>query len=944
MKKLVYFLTFFVFLFSKTAFSQFYIVGQDPASVRWKEVQSPHFKIIFPEGYAAGARLYANTLEVSRKATLSTWLTKDVKPFTIVLHTKSTWANAMVLPAPLHGDFFEIPDQNLYPQIWQYQLSLHEYRHFAQMRKLYQGVGKAFYYIFGQSGPMALFGMFVPMWFVEGDAVYNETVYSKSGRGRMPSFWMDLKAQILEKRVYPYDKAVLGSYRDYVPDHYTLGYQLVQYGVQNYGYEMWAMAMDRVARRPYILKPFVNGLKKYSGLRKVKYYHKVMNTLQAGWKREATTKNITATEYLKIKKSPRSFTNYRFPVMLNDGSIIAEKTGIDDINRFVRIFPDGEEKVIFTPGFDYTESLSANDSLICWNEKQYDKRWSNRNFSIIKIYNFKTKRLTGVTSKTKLFAPDLSPDASKIVAVSVSETGTYSLVIVDAFSGKVISTFSTEDNLFFMTPKWSDDGRSVTATVLGKKGKSILLYHPETGVFKFVLPFGFTGINRPFKKGDRIVYTAAYDGTNNIYGINLTTRKVTQLSSVKYGAEDAVITKEGTLLFSDYTADGYRIAKLRREHQKKVTVNPVKTYGYPVDKQVTKNSFVLENTKIPDSNYKVQKYSRLKHLFNPHTWGPMLVDLNNYELTPNVTVASQNMLGTAVSTLGYYYDINEGTGKGKFTFDYYGWYPVIGFEADYGGRKQSWQDEDGNYHVATWQESNIKLNVSVPLRFIRNKWIRGFRPKVSIGESFIIQNGSLQNYPVDNITTLGYSVYLYNSLKRSKRDIYSKWSQTFYAVYNHAPFVSKTSHMGYLAGTFTFPGFIRHNGFKIYLAKEWKKTGYYSFSDYISVPRGYTGLIFNEMFALKADYYFPIAYPDLDIQSAAYFTRIYADLFFDYAWYQDASVTNASVTYSDIKSVGAELYTNWHFLSLPVNVVLGVRGTYKFNDSFKAEFLFGFGL
>jgi len=200
MKKLFLLTLILSFGLSKIGIAQFYILGQEPATVKWKQVTSPNFKIIFPKGYQKNALLYANTLELTHQTTLKPYLIKPQKPFTIVLHSKSTWANAMVLPAPLHGDFFEIPEQTLYPQIWQYQLSLHEYRHYAQMRKMYTGVGKAFSYIFGQAGPMALFGAFIPMWFIEGDAVYNETIHSKSGRGRLPSFSMDLKAQLLEKK------------------------------------------------------------------------------------------------------------------------------------------------------------------------------------------------------------------------------------------------------------------------------------------------------------------------------------------------------------------------------------------------------------------------------------------------------------------------------------------------------------------------------------------------------------------------------------------------------------------------------------------------------------------------------------------------------------------------------------------------------------------------
>jgi len=170
--------------------------------------------------------------------------------------------------------------------------------------------------------------------------------------------------------------------------------------------------------------------------------------------------------------------------------------------------------------------------------------------------------------------------------------------------------------------------------------------------------------------------------------------------------------------------------------------------------------------------------------------------------------------------------------------------------------------------------------------------------------------------------------------------MFSKWSQSIYAVYNHTPFATDPSSVGYLSGTFTFPGIMRHHGFKVFVGQQWKEKGSYPYSDYIPVPRGYNGLTIQDMTSLKVDYAFPIVYPDWDLQSAAYLTRIYAHLFFDYSQYTQLNFTG----FSHIGSTGIELYTNWHFLSLPVEFTLGVRGYYKFNTSYDVEFLFGFGL
>jgi hypothetical protein len=804
---------------------------------------------------------------------------------------------------------------------------------------MYDGVGKGLFYIFGQAGPSALFGVFVPFWFIEGDAVFNETIHSKSGRGRYPLFWMDLKAQVIDKKIYKYDKASLGSFKDYVPDHYTLGYQLVLHGALNYTYKMWNLALERVARRPYILKPFVNGMRIHSGMRKVKYYNHVIDSLQKVWKNEHKYKKITKIHYLKIYNKTKLFTSYRYPTLLTNGSIIAERNSIDDINRFVIILPDGTEKILFTPGFDYAESLSANDSLICWNEKRYDIRWSNRDFSIIKIYNFKTKKLKVISHKSCYFAPSLSPDASRIVVSSVSPEGINSLNIFDISSGKILQTFTTDSNYYFTTPLWSSDGKTITTTIIGDKGKTILLYHPESNKADLLLPFSHIDISRPYKSGDNVYFTGTWHGENDLYELNITTGNIFRILISEYGAFDAVVTNN-KLLFSNYTADGYKIATANLNILQKEKTDIKKTFIYPIDKLVKRNTFVLEDTIVPEAKFTDKKYTKAGHIFNIHSWGPFLIDVNNYNFIPNAVIMSQNILGTAVSTLGYYYNTNEQRGKVKFTFDYTGLFTVLGFEANYGKRHETYIDSTGISHSINWQETDIAFNTYIPFKFIKSKWIKGFTPSISVGEKLLkMSKGSEFSFNEDHFTILSYSLYGYNKLKRSRLDLYSKWSQSIVTLYKHTPFSDKPGYVALVAGIFTFPGIIKHQGIKIYAGKQWMLEGNYPFSNYIRTPRGYSNLSFTNMTSLQSDYAFPIAYPDWDIPSAFYLTRIYAHVFYDYAYF-----LNSYSVYENISSCGAELYTDWYFLSLPVQITLGIRVSYTFKSTFVPEFLFGFGI
>jgi hypothetical protein len=50
------------------------------------------------------------------------------------------------------------------------------------------------YYLAGDDGLSLAINAAVPDWFYEGDAVYNETVHSKQGRGRIPFFTNQYKS------------------------------------------------------------------------------------------------------------------------------------------------------------------------------------------------------------------------------------------------------------------------------------------------------------------------------------------------------------------------------------------------------------------------------------------------------------------------------------------------------------------------------------------------------------------------------------------------------------------------------------------------------------------------------------------------------------------------------------------------------------------------------
>ena len=296
--------------------SQFYDLGQDPASLKWKQIKTTHFNVIYPSKMEKNGQEMANLLEFYYTP-VSLSLNQKPRRISVVLHNQSVISNASVPWAPKRIEFYTCPDQESYPQPWLDQLALHELRHVVQVDKINHGFSRGLYYVFGEQATAAIIGAFVPFWFLEGDAVVTETLLSQAGRGRVPSFSMELRAQLLEKGRFSYDKAVYGSFRDYTPDHYILGYNMVGSVRKKYGAAVWDRALTTVSRYPFIITPFNHGLRKSTGKGKVKLYKECMHTLDSLWRIQ--DKELSLTPFKKISGNRKKrYTSYRNASYIND--------------------------------------------------------------------------------------------------------------------------------------------------------------------------------------------------------------------------------------------------------------------------------------------------------------------------------------------------------------------------------------------------------------------------------------------------------------------------------------------------------------------------------------------------------------------------------------------------------------------------------------------------
>lgn len=904
-----------------SVYSQLFQTGEDPASLKWQQINTEKFQLIFPEGFEKQAQYFANAFDQAYKLVPQSLKTTPRK-ISILIHNQSVISNGMTPWAPARIEAYATPPQSTYAENWFNQLAIHELRHVVQIEKMNTGLTKVLGVVFGQQAAAAVFGTYLPWWFIEGDAVVTETALSHSGRGRLPSFEMPLKAQLLEKGIYSYEKATHGSFMDHTPNPYELGYQIVAYGRSKYGSKMWENALENVARKPFSITPFSSSIKNTTGLSKQEFYQNSMEFLKEKW--EKIQSELILSDYYPITKTPEHFSNYLNPVFKSDGSTIAFKTSMDELNQIVSINQSGKENVLLTIGSSYKESLSLGANILCWAEIESDPRWSHRSYSVIKLFNTETNVLSDLTHKSRFFSPQINRQGTKIAAIEVSPENKYSLVIIEVSNGHEVVRFESEDGAFLMHPTWSDNSNEIVMTILNEKGKNIRILNLENGQRTDLLDFSFAEISRPQFVGNRIFFIASYSGIDNVYAFDRISKKVTKITSVKFGVGNFTLNStKKQLILSNYSSNGFGLVKQKIDPQKEIPFSEINIQQFSfADEMKKQEKGIVEVDKENMKSYEIKKYPKTNGLFNFHSWYPFSMDLDDYEAKPGLTFMSQNMLGTAITSLGYEYDLNEKLGKYYANFKYRGWYPVVDLNLEYGKERGVYRYADSLDQMHEIQflfnEFETSIGISQPLNFSKNTFVSGLTPFVRFENTHRnIENKVDLEFEESSFQSLEYGLVAFHYLRLSLRDLYPKWGVVGRIRYTHTPFTSlHKSDMLSMELTTYMPGAMKHHGFKLYGSAQLRTVGNYNPSNVIPFIRGMSRPALHDYLRVSVDYKFPISYPDWDLNSLMYVKRITMALFYDYAY---GTAPDFNQHYF---SIGTEFQAQVHFLSFlaPVNV------------------------
>lgn len=934
-------------------------IGLNPSSLKWRQINTDRVQVIFPQGTDVQGQRVANLVHYLWERH-NEGIGDDMTKVSVILHNQTNIPNGFVTVGPFRSEFYLTSPQFNTSTDWLDYLTIHEFRHVKQFGNARHGITKLARTLLGSWAWGGLTATALPRWFFEGDAIVMETALTESGRGRLPAFDMEYRSLVLNRKRYGYEKAAAGSLKDFVPDWYSLGYYLTTYGRRHYGRDIWSGVVDDAVRYKGLFFPFSRSLKKRTGMSTKDLYNATRAEMDSMWLKtdQALIEPMGAPVNVQAKNTVIHYSN---PHFLNDGSIVVEKRGYDQITRYYRVYPGGQEEALTTPGilFGPPEStLSVAGRFLCWAEVGFGVRWIRQDYSNIVLYDWVEGRKRYLTSQSRYFSPDLAPDGSAIVAVEANDQLEYSLSLLDINDGRLIRRLPNPGGYFYLYPRWSEDARHIAVVGQRDEMHAILWIDTEEGTVEERTPPTSAQLTHPFVRGEYIYYSSAYTGVNNIFAVHLETGEIYQLTDDRLGAFQPSVSPDGqTLLFSSFSPMGFDVRSMPMDEAlwRPYTNRPSSlNYYEPLVEQEGGESII---DKTPNREFEVKKFSKLSGLINPHS----LLPYAGHPLY-GMQVLSDNKFSTLSASAGVFYNANNNDWTYLGQLSYAQFFPVFNLSVQ--GLERSAAQFNVNragpssvrfqIYSQEWRERKVTGGVSLPLNFSKGIWSN----RVNLSANYEYTRLDLQERTTSVDTTLTGDVGAINNLQAFFRpelqegnlygtDLRFSWRFLQRPALQHLnPRLGFTTYARYrnilnddryVGGVFQgradlyLPGVLRNHSFFVNTA--YQSAGVldnYRYSDLFFYPRGYNAVIHDRVYKVGVNYSLPLFYPDVALGPVAFIKRVKANLFYDYGR-REIDVNPIIVARKEaFSSAGVELTFDFRAFRL-LEIDLGVRYNYLFN-------------
>ncbi len=576
--------------------------------LRWRTIETPHFRVHYPAGLDEAAQRTASLGESihSRLSPQLGWQPREVTHVVVTDDTDSSNGSATARPYNTIRLFVSAPDDMSalgdYDD-WLLMLLTHEHTHILHLDNR-SGLPELLNRLFGKTYTP---NQVQPRWILEGLATALESQHTGGGRRRSSLFNMFLRADVLEDNFARLDQISNlprrwpGGNLWYLYGGYFIGWILDTYGAEtfatvsaDYGANLIPWGINRA-------------IKKATGSTYVQLYEAWRQHLSREYAAQlAEVKRRGLREGIRLTRRGRSVSYPRVvPQCFRKGTSEELVYFADDGDRPGGIYRhalraagddaggsgDGTaDELLVRTSAPSGISFDADCALVF-----DDVGRSRRNY----IYTDLFAQPRGTTSPRGLSksrqrwtvgrrarGPDVSPDGRRVTYVT-NHKGTTTLRIADLEAGfpeaidsklkrqRTLNKSRRYEQVF--TPRFSPDGAQVAYSIWSKGGyRDIAITDVKSKRTRRLMRDRAQDQQPAWSPdGQRLYFVSDRNGIANVYAYDVASKRLRMVTNVKTGAYMPAVSTDGrTLYYVGYTSAGFDLFSMQLNEERFLEAPP----------------------------------------------------------------------------------------------------------------------------------------------------------------------------------------------------------------------------------------------------------------------------------------------------------------------------------------------------------------------------------
>lgn len=537
----------------------------------WHTITTPHFRIHHPKKIDNVARRAADILEEIYPKMTALWEWKPWSYTEVVLTDSTDLPNGMAAVLPYNWMLIFItppdPDSSLaHYDDWLRMLLIHEFTHIVQIDAI-GGAWWPFRVIFGKT--VSPSGM-NPVWMREGIAQFDETYFTKGGRGRGSYAEMAIRTAILDDAFPAIDQADgLGWKWPGYSAAYIYGLEFIEWLINTYGWERFKKIDKRI--RSSILLGMLNHQSRNVYDRTFyelwREWQQILERKYAGQKAQIESAGLAGPEGIVV---PTVWDGtYSAPTLSPDGTKLVYTATSPHGKAEIKLLDleTGETEVL-KKGHKATQFSFSPDGtkLVYAKPGRYERFYY---YYDLYLYDFeepkKRRRIRRLTKGGRARDPDFDRNGRSVVFVVLDE-GTERLERIDVESKeRTVLTRDVPPYTQFANPRYSPDGRFI-AVSKWKSGLGWRIWrYTADGVpiKRFTTGEGLAIESRPVwtPDGGSVVFSSDESGVPNLYSVSWDGGDKKRVTNVLTGVFQPTISRNFDLVAQYYTSKGFVIAR-----------------------------------------------------------------------------------------------------------------------------------------------------------------------------------------------------------------------------------------------------------------------------------------------------------------------------------------------------------------------------------------------